>query len=137
MPDIACPHCGQSNEPERDVYWACFKLLKPSQEKPTEAPAVPPGLADAAAATTKIVVNGREYARLEDVPEPLRSSIKNGVDSARQGMMSGKRSRLVVNGVEYDRIEDVPEPFRTKLREGLAHAKTDVVKITKVIKRDP
>lgn len=133
MNDIPCPHCGQNNEPEREVCWACFQLLKPQAKSAEPAPAA---AAPEAKPTTKIVVNGKEYARLDDVPEPLRSTIKANVAGAQQGMASGKRSRIVVNGREYDRIDDVPEPFRSKLLDGLAHAKPDVVKISKVIKRE-
>jgi hypothetical protein len=131
--DTPCPHCGRGNEPEREVCWACFELLTPSAkaEEPP-APAAPAG----AASTTKIVVNGVEYARLEDVPEPLRSKIRADVASAGQGLASGKRSRIVVNGVDYERVEDVPEPLRSRLLEGLSRAKTDVVKITKSVKRE-
>lgn len=135
MPDRTCPHCGQSNEEEREVCWACFKMLKPHEAEPKETPAVFPDPVETKS-TTKIVVNGQEYARIEDVPEPLQSIVRNDVQSAQQGMASGKRSRIVVNGVEYERIDDVPEPLRTKLRDGLSHAKPTVVKITKTIKRE-
>src|SRR5438105_1115477 len=51
MPDIPCPHCGQLNENQRDVCWACCKLMN-GKDKPArkveilgivaEAPMEPP-----------------------------------------------------------------------------------------------
>jgi hypothetical protein len=42
--DSPCPHCGQFNEPQRDVCWACYKFLR-EHDKPRVA-------ADAAATVT-------------------------------------------------------------------------------------
>lgn len=33
-----CPHCGQSNEGERETCWACFCVLKKELSAPKEAP---------------------------------------------------------------------------------------------------
>lgn len=118
MPDIPCPHCGQTNEQSREVCWACGQLLKGKDRGITWSQ------------TTKIVVNGKEYARLEDVPEQFRALVKDSVGGGLADVLQraflaqagGKRTRIVVNGKEYERVEDVPEEFRAALKEQLARA---------------
>lgn len=119
MPDIPCPHCAQDNEKEREVCWACGKLLK--------SPANPSFGSVNVSRTmeVKIAVNGREYASLEDVPEPFRSSLKSDLGKAVQAMRSGKKGSIIVNGAEYERLEDVPEEFRSKIKDALAQAKPE------------
>jgi hypothetical protein len=81
---VPCPHCGQSNEPERDVCWACSQLLKGLPGHP----AAPTGHREIGpfhvnvTKKTKIVVNGQEYARMEDVPERFRSILKDSIEQS-------------------------------------------------------
>lgn len=105
MPDIPCPHCGRENEEEREVCWACCKLLKPAEAKPAEAPA------------EKFEIPG-------SIPmPPMPESLSSGPGIVSRTM----NAKITVNGKEYERLEDVPEPFRSKLKEGMAQAKPVVV----------
>lgn len=71
----------------------------------------------------KYIINGKEYTRLEDVPEEFRALLQKAEDEALQGKVSGDAdapqfqvskeiTKYVVNGKEYERVEDMPENVR-------------------------
>lgn len=95
MTDIPCPHCGQANEPQREVCWECFRLLRP-KDAPTAQSDIPGGI---------------------PAPPPERSALGSF------GVTRTMSTRITINGKEYDRMEDVPEQFQPKLKFafGAAH----------------
>jgi hypothetical protein len=94
---------------------------------------------------TKIVINGVEYSRIEDVPPEFRSLLEDrdgsGLPDALERGLRGKgpgtavpipdgareisfttekhKEEFRVDGHKYDRLEDVPEPARSALRDAL------------------
>ncbi len=71
----------------------------------------------------KYTINGKEYTRLEDVPEEFRAMLQKAEDEALQGKTSGdaqnpqfqvskKITKYVVNGKEYNSLEEMPEDIR-------------------------
>ena len=94
---------------------------------------------------TKIVINGVEYSRIEDVPPEFRSLLEDrdgsGLPDALERGLRGKspgtaapipdgareisfstekrKEEFCVDGRKYDRLEDVPEPARSALRDAL------------------
>jgi len=68
----------------------------------------------------KIVVNGKEYGSLEEVPEQHRHTVQNAMDSA---AFAGRNSTLTVNGVVYDSPEAMPPDTRRIYEESLRKAK--------------
>lgn len=94
MSDILCPHCSQVNEQQREACWACGRSLKPKQAPaaksgiPGSIPAPPPQQSTlgpfSVTRTTKttITIDGKQYDRLEDVPEEFRSELKDAIGRA-------------------------------------------------------
>lgn len=71
----------------------------------------------------KYIINGKEYTRLEDVPEEFRALLQKAEEEALQGKASGdaeapqfqvnkKITKYIVNGKEYERVEDMPDDVR-------------------------
>lgn len=140
MSNISCPKCAQINEHDRDVCWACCQLLI-EKEGTAVRPAVPakPSLTE----TIRIVIDGKEYARLEDVPERLRALLKDKfcggipdiLQRAAEAKKSGRRTRIVVNGKEYERLDDVPEEFRSALKGAVARASPQIAEFAQQAKK--
>lgn len=76
----------------------------------------------------KYIVKGKEYTRIEGVPEPFREMLQKAEDTALQAKISGggdapqiqvtqKTTKYVVNGKEYERVEDMPESARRILED--------------------
>jgi hypothetical protein len=88
MADIPCPHCGQLNEKERDVCWACCKPLKSDAALPPPQQSTLGPFKVTTTTSTKITINGEQYDRLADVPEQFRSLIKDAIAHAGEGKKS-------------------------------------------------
>ena len=89
--------------------------------------------------TTRIIVDGHEYTRLEDVPDPeVRRQLEDAIADARRERgpevsgtvlpdmrtTSAHETRVLVNGQQYDSIDAVPDPeIRSKLRDAFDAAK--------------
>jgi hypothetical protein len=64
----------------------------------------------------RIVVNGREFSSVEEMPEDLRRAYElaiSGVAHEGHGIRPGvAQTRVVFNGQEYGSIEEMPEDIR-------------------------
>jgi hypothetical protein len=65
----------------------------------------------------KFIVNGKEYASIEDVPEEFRGLVKAAQEKAGQAgapvqFSVQKKFKFKVNGQEYDSVEEMPEAAR-------------------------
>jgi hypothetical protein len=60
----------------------------------------------------KIVVNGREYSSVEEMPEDVRRAFERAMAGASGGDLAGVRPRIVFNGREYASVDQMPEDVR-------------------------
>jgi hypothetical protein len=74
----------------------------------------------------RIVFNGREYARLDEMPPDARSTYERAIaslagDSGGSGVSDGHlrvrtKTRIVVNGEEYASVDEMPADVRRLYR---------------------
>jgi hypothetical protein len=67
---------------------------------------------------TKIVVNGREYHSLEELPAALRAAYEEAVAS---GAPAPQTPRIVFNGQAYDTLDAMPAEIRQLYEAALAN----------------
>jgi hypothetical protein len=82
----------------------------------------------------RIVVNGREYASVEEMPDDIRRAYEQAMAGAGGGThasgASGVRARVVFNGREYLDVDTMPEDVRrlyeaaVNAARGTGHAET-------------
>ena len=65
----------------------------------------------------RIIVNGREYAGVEEMPEDVRHAYEQALASAgREGHginPAGPQTKIIFNGREYASLDEMPEEIRT------------------------
>jgi hypothetical protein len=82
----------------------------------------------------RIVVNGREYSSVEEMPEDIRRAYELAVATAGRETHAtdpvGRPARIVFNGQEYGDVDEMPEDIRQLYRAAIlaleARGKVDV-----------
>ncbi len=73
--------------------------------------------------TKRIVVNGREYGKPEDMPEDVRKLYENAMQKlAQDGVEAGgviSSTKIVFNGREYSSITEMPDKERSLYKAAL------------------
>lgn len=71
------------------------------------------GLKTKITVTKRIVVNGREYDRPEDMPDELRNAYESAMKKMKSGrvwpILKGFKAKIVLNGREYGSEEEMPQ----------------------------
>lgn len=60
----------------------------------------------------KFIVNGRQYASIEEMPEAIRQAFQKGMSGGHGAIRVNTETRIVFNGKEYNGIEDMPNDAR-------------------------
>jgi hypothetical protein len=60
----------------------------------------------------KIVVNGREYSSVEEMPEDIRRAFERAIAGTSGAGVGGAATRIVFNGREYGSVTEMPEDVR-------------------------
>jgi hypothetical protein len=72
----------------------------------------------------RIIVNGREYASVEEMPADIRHAYEQAMAGAAaegQGNTpTGPRTRVIFNGREYASLDEMPEEIRTLYNAAMA-----------------
>ena len=70
------------------------------------------------------VVDGVRYDSIDDVPEPMRSRLRDAIGRLGSGepvhIQHTVESQFEVDGEVYTSLEEIPEPQRSRLRDALA-----------------
>jgi hypothetical protein len=74
----------------------------------------------------RLVVNGKEYDSVDELPEKVRAAYEKAVASGlipgEGGAAPGGAGRIVVNGQAYDSVEAMPEDVRRLYEDAMAAA---------------
>jgi len=72
----------------------------------------------------RIIVNGKEYAGLEEMPDDVRHAYEQAMASgSREGYginAAGSQTRVIFNGREYASLDEMPEAIRTLYNAAMA-----------------
>ena len=64
----------------------------------------------------RFIVNGREYASVEEMPKDARRAYTRAMENASRGgpatNLAARQTRIVFNGREYENVSDMPEDIR-------------------------
>jgi hypothetical protein len=74
----------------------------------------------------RIVINGKEYASWEEVPEPLRRLVDLAAPGVRA--LNQDTTTFQIGGKQYSRLEDVPAEYRSLLEDRDGDSLPDCVK---------
>lgn len=72
----------------------------------------------------KIIVNGREYKSLDEMPEDLRQAFQKAVSGFGNKIKVSKDTKFVLNGKEFKGVEEIP-PEEMEAYTNLIKAATD------------
>ncbi|MGQ0823570.1 MAG: hypothetical protein ACT4OX_00830 [Actinomycetota bacterium] len=89
--------------------------------------------------STRIMVNGEEYGRVEDVPDPeIRAQLQRAIEGAHRERGAGptipseppairSKTRVMVGGRQYDSVDAVPDlEIRAQLHRAIEDARRDL-----------
>jgi len=76
-------------------------------------------------ATRPIIINGKLYRSVEEVPEPLRAEVEKALAAPRTGATTEPSVEIsrsfTINGQSYASLEDVPAEHRERIRQAMSN----------------